>query len=141
MEQLGENTYVRPDQSDRFSDDYKSLKLNTELNKHKANHSHAEAMTRMDIEKQLKEQEIKADLELKKYSYRKKLGWLGIIFGGEKEASKNITATICVLTITGMIVLSICAYNCEDGISKIKDIWSIGTPILTLSLGYLFGKN
>lgn len=134
-------TYTTTDEGSRYAGDYKSLKLNTELDKHKADHSHEENMARMQIDKQLREKEIEAEIDLKKYEYRKKLGWLGVIFGGVESASKNITAIICVLILIGMIWLSVYAYDCDNGILKIKDIWGIGTPILTLSLGYLFGKN
>ena len=134
-------TYITTDEGSRYAGDYKSLKLNTELDKHKADHSHKENMARMGIDKQLREKEIEAEIDLKKYEYRKKLGWLGVIFGGVESASKNITAIICVLILIGMIWLSVYAYDCDNGILKIKDIWGIGTPILTLSLGYLFGKN
>lgn len=99
--------------------------------------SHDEEMAKIANETEIKKAEI--DAETKRQS--KQLGWLGHIFGSPEGASKYITATICLITLIGMIWLSIKAYNCEDGIARIKDIWSIGSPIVTLSLGYLFGKN
>ena len=99
--------------------------------------SHYEEMARISNELKLKEAEINAETKRQ----GRQLGWLGHIFGSPEGASKYITATICITTLVGMVWLSICAFNCVDGISKIKDIWSIGSPILTLSLGYLFGKN
>lgn len=99
--------------------------------------SHDEEMAKISNEAEIKKAEI--DAETKRQS--KHLGWLGHIFGSPEGASKYITATICLITLIGMICLSIKAYNCEDGIARIKDIWSIGSPIVTLSLGYLFGKN
>lgn len=138
---MSETTYTTNSEETRFANDYRSLKLNTELDKHKANHGHEEVMAKLGIDKELKVAEIKSNLELRKYQYKTQLGWLGVVFGGAQVASKYITAIICILVLIGMITLSIIAYNCEDGISKIKDIWGIGTPILTLSLGYLFGKN
>lgn len=138
---MSETAYTSHEQENRFAGDYRSMKLNTELDKHKANHGHEENMAKLGIEKELKEAELANELELKKYTYKTQLGWLGRVFGGVEVASKYITAIICVFVLIGMITLSIIAYDCNDGISKIKDIWSIGTPILTLSLGYLFGKN
>ena len=102
-----------------------------------AKFTHDEEMARIEQQTKIREAEIDAEKE----KHKKNLGWIGCIFGSPEGASKYITATICIATLVGMIWLSICAYNCVDGISKIKDIWSIGTPILTLSLGYLFGKN
>ena len=99
--------------------------------------THVEEMARIANELTLKETEINAETERQS----KHLGWLGHIFGSPEGASKYITATICLITLIAMVWLSIMAYNCEDGIARIKDIWSIGSPIVTLSLGYLFGKN
>lgn len=99
--------------------------------------SHDEEMAKIAKDTKIREAEINAEAE----RYKRQLGWLGRIFGSPDGASKYITATICLITLIGMICLSIEAYNCEDGITRIKDIWSIGSPIVTLSLGYLFGKN
>ena len=98
---------------------------------------HDEEMAKIANEAEIKKKEI--DAETKRRS--KQLGWLGHIFGSPEGASKYITAMICIIMLIAMIWLSICSYNCVDGIAQIKDVWSIGTPILTLSLGYLFGKN
>ena len=99
--------------------------------------SHDEEMAKISNDAEIKKAKIAAETKLQ----TKHLGWLGHIFGSPEGASKYITATICLITLIGMICLSIKAYNCEDGIARIKDIWSIGSPIVTLSLGYLFGKN
>ena len=99
--------------------------------------SHDEEMAKIAKDTKIREAEINAEAE----RYKRQLGWLGRIFGSPEGASKYITATICLITLIAMIWLSIKAYNCEDGIVRIKDIWSIGSPIVTLSLGYLFGKN
>jgi hypothetical protein len=98
---------------------------------------HDEEMAKIANDVEIKKTEIAADTKRQS----KHLGWLGHIFGGPEGASKYITATICLITLIGMICLSIKAYRCEDSIARIKDIWSIGSPIVTLSLGYLFGKN
>lgn len=102
-----------------------------------AQYAHEEEMARIEQERILKEKEI----ELNKERESKQLGWLGCIFGGPEGASKYITATICIIILIAMIILSVCLYDTENGISNIKEIWGIGTPILTLSLGYLFGKQ
>ncbi|AZP43681.1 hypothetical protein EJP81_18245 [Rahnella aquatilis] len=40
-----------------------------------------------------------------------------------------------------LIVLSIYGYQISELSQSIKDIWGVFTPILTLALGYLFGKQ
>ena len=120
-----------------YSYDPSLKKLEIKNSLEQAKFAHDEEMARIDNEAKIKEAEIKS----KDRQHRKELGWLGHVFGNPAGASKYITATICIITLIGMIWLSICAYNCVDGISKIKEIWSIGSPIVTLSLGYLFGKN
>ena len=102
-----------------------------------AKFTHDEEMAKIEQQTKIRGAEIEAEKDI----HKKNLGWLGHIFGSPEGASKYITATICLITLIGMICLSIKAYNCEDGIARIKDIWSIGSPIVTLSLGYLFGKN
>lgn len=44
---------------------------------------------------------------------------------------------ICI----SLVVLVIYDYKINDITQSIKDVWSVFTPILTLSLGYLFGKR
>jgi len=48
-----------------------------------------------------------------------------------------VFSCICV----SLIILVIYGYKISDITQSIKDIWSVFTPILTLSLGYLFGKR
>lgn len=68
----------------------------------------------------------------------KKIGILGIIFGDENHASRNITALICVLfIIMSWIILFADSINDENTIIIREVIF----PIITLSLGYLFGKS
>ena len=120
-----------------YSHDPSLKKLEQKTAHERAKLSHDEEMAKIANELKLKEAEINAETERQS----KHLGWLGHIFGSPEGASKYITATICLITLIAIIWLSIKAYNCEDGIARIKDIWSIGSPIVTLSLGYLFGKN
>lgn len=129
------NSYNTESGNNYSSDTIRKLELRNAQTQ--AQYVHEEEMAKIANETKIKEAEIKAQAK----RHRAELGWLGHIFGSQSGASKYITATICMITLTGMIWLSICTYNCVDGISKIKDIWSIGSPILTLSLGYLFGKN
>ena len=70
-----------------------------------------------------------------------KLGKIGQWFGTGDNASKNITAIICILLIIGGTAVSLYAYACKDDREMVGKIWGAIAPILTLSLGYLFGKK
>lgn len=68
--------------------------------------------------------------------------------GTGKYAKTNIiwyivSATFVVFSCitAAFIVMSIYGYEIKDTSQSIKDIWGIFTPILTLALGYLFGKQ
>jgi len=70
----------------------------------------------------------------------KTLGWLGNFFGGKDNTAMNISGALLILLILfgiGMSILSIA--NCN--LSNLKDIWSVITPIITLTLGYIFGSK
>lgn len=40
-----------------------------------------------------------------------------------------------------LVVMSIYGYEINPVVQSIKDVWGVFTPILTLALGYLFGKQ
>lgn len=69
------------------------------------------------------------------------LGIIGRIFGSSEHASKNITASVCILLILGISIISCWVYYTEQDIAFIKSMWTNISPIITLSLGYLFGKK
>jgi hypothetical protein len=64
-------------------------------------------------------------------------GFLGKMFGGLKNAPSNI-AGLClfILLLTGIVVLFI-----KDLNMTAAEYWKYSTSIITLILGYLFGKN
>lgn len=94
----------------------------------KADHSHEEEMLKLDNEH--------AEKEL-----NKELGLVGQLFGGEKNSSKNITAVINIFLILGATIVSLVVYFCEKDKAFVSSIWTGVLPIITLSLGYLFGKK
>lgn len=71
----------------------------------------------------------------------KNLGTIGCLFGSTEHASKNITATICLSLIIGVSIISCWVYYTKEDITFIKNMWTNISPIITLSLGYLFGKK
>ena len=66
-------------------------------------------------------------------------GILGKIFGNENNAPLNIAGFIaCIAIIVGMVIL----FFPGDKLSiSAKEYWEIFAPIITLILGYLFGKK
>ena len=76
-------------------------------------------------------------LEIKK----KELGWFGIFFGGKELISLNISGMLIIfLLITGLL-LSYKIYNDKTDLDSVVKIWGIITPIITLTLGYIFGSK
>ena len=100
---------------------------------------HQKAMLKEDHEFQLSLQQTqhRHEVEMK----NKDLGWIGFVFGTAENASKNIAALICLILIIGSIVFSCIIYNCGKENSFIETIWQISMPVVTLSLGYIFGKK
>lgn len=63
-------------------------------------------------------------------------GLLGKVFGADNKASTNITGIVVVLlVISGISLLFV------DSKMPAAEYWKVITPIITLALGYLFGKN
>ena len=99
-------------------------------------------------ERSLKQEEHKHQQDIrnlenedKQRTLDKDLGWIGKFFGRAENASKNITATLCILILVGVTIVSAIVYYNERNISNIKGLWDGILPIITLSLGYLFGKK
>lgn len=94
----------------------------------KEDHSHEEEMQKLANERAEKEQS-------------KDLGLVGRLFGGDKNSSKNITAIINIILLIGATAVSLVVYFCEQDKAFVKAIWTGVLPVVTLSLGYLFGKK
>lgn len=63
-------------------------------------------------------------------------GLLGKIFGGKENAPTNIAGFLIVVSFVAGGIAS--ALNTD---TYAKDFWIILSPFITLSLGYIFGKN
>lgn len=101
---------------------------NHEISLKKEDHEHQEKIK--NIENQDKQKTLDKDI-----------GLIGKFFGRAENASKNITATLCILLLVGITIVSAIVYYNERNISNIKELWEGILPIITLSLGYLFGKK
>lgn len=63
-------------------------------------------------------------------------GWLGRLFGSPKNAAVNIGGlALCVALIAGMII------TINPGGSIAVEAWKIISPIMTMILGFLFGRK
>lgn len=69
------------------------------------------------------------------------LGWLGGLFGGKELTALNISGALLILLIIFGVSLSSAAACCSSITLDIKDIWAVITPIITLTLGYIFGNK
>lgn len=96
---------------------------------------------------QLKEQhEHEERMADKKYQHEaninnQALGWFGRLFGSQENASRNITGIICISFVAGATLTSLIVYFSKGDTAFVKKMWEVICPIITLSLGYLFGKK
>lgn len=70
-------------------------------------------------------------------------GWLGRFFGSGKHSPNNIAGLLIILLL--LIAVSyttyMLIYKPETTHSNVLDFWGIITPLITLSMGYLFGNS
>lgn len=71
----------------------------------------------------------------------KELGRIGLFFGTAENSSKNISALICFLLLSAIIVMSGIVYYLDKDKDFIGNLWQMILPVITLSLGYIFGKR
>lgn len=109
------------------------ITLNKEQFKHEQNQ--LKEQHSYDLSKQEKDNAHAQEIE------KVKLGRVGRFFGSGENASKNITATICILLIIGGAIVSLYAYAWKNDKELAGSIWGVIAPIITLSLGYIFGKK
>ena len=70
-------------------------------------------------------------------------GVLGKIWGVPTSIPYNVTALIIILLILTGITYTLCCFNQKstDLTLSITGFWGIITPLITLGMGYLFGKG
>lgn len=90
-----------------------------------------------DFQLQMQQQQHKHESDMKSAD----LGLVGKLFGAEGVASKNITALFLFLAIACVTIVSLFVYWKGRDIEFISKMWGWLSPIITLSLGYLFGKK
>lgn len=88
-------------------------------------------------EERVKDSDHKHELAIQ----RGKMGLLGRLFGADENSSKNITLIIIVFILAIAILLTYQNPDNKDNSDFAYKIWDKVFPIVTLSLGYIFGKN
>jgi hypothetical protein len=90
-------------------------------------------------EKDILENKNKHELNVKD----KELGWFGRAFGGKDLIALNISGTLIILLIIVGVILTFKILNQkeDDRSLSIENAWAIFTPIITLTLGYVFGSK
>lgn len=75
-------------------------------------------------------------------SYREKkliAGWIGVVFGIEDNAPKNIAGFLAVTAMLTGVFINIVQVCKGNAISY--DCWKVFVPIITGALGYIFGRK
>ncbi|MBI3821504.1 MAG: hypothetical protein HY289_02365 [Planctomycetes bacterium] len=63
-------------------------------------------------------------------------GWLGRVFGSPKNAAVNIGGLVAILVVIAGVIMTF-----FPGGATATETWKIVTPIVTMVLGFLFGKK
>lgn len=81
--------------------------------------------------------------KIEKEGKKEERGLLGQFWGSIEHSSNNIAGLFILLLLIIASVYTFSMLCCKpDGYhEKILDFWGIITPLLTLALGYLFGKS
>lgn len=90
--------------------------------------------TKFELPKDKELAKIVIDNENNRSNLNLEIGFLGKIWGHKSHAPYNIAGLVLIVLLVFGIVRS-----CM--VSDIKDLWSIITPIITLTLGYIFGDK
>ena len=84
-------------------------------------------------------QKIVADSRTRLDEKRAEIGWLGLLFGAGKNSGYNVASLVTVLCIcVGLLCMAWKIFKEKD---SPYDVWGQLSPIITLSLGYLFGAK
>ncbi len=100
-----------------------------------------------ELELQREEHQFQLKMQQQQHSHEnelknKEIGWLGKFFGSENNSARNMAITVIILVIFGALSFSICVlFNAQLDNALIKEVWNLVVPIITLALGYIFGKN
>lgn len=126
------NQFVNPDQTG-FVNPIHHLKIA----KQEQNHEQTLLSEKNKHELEVLEKKQKHEIKCK----NKDLGWLGFLFGGKELTALNISGFLIILLILIGCYLTSKVFKSTVDIDNVLKIWSIITPIITLTLGYIFGSK
>lgn len=105
------------------------------------------SVTNNELELQKEDHQFQLKMQQQQHTHEndlktKEIGWLGKFFGASDKGARNIAITTIVLLIAGASAVSIWIYcNNPNDKELISGIWNRIIPVVTLALGYIFGKN
>lgn len=114
-----------------------------EINQLKIKNKHEQIQLKEQHEYDCRLKQIDKEKELE--ILKSKLGFIGRCFGGAIHSSKNITFVICLFTFLYVVVMLLLVFFNEDinneKIDIVNSVFNEAMPVITLALGYLFGKK
>lgn len=106
-----------------------------------------QTVTNHELEMQKEEHQFQLQMQQQQHEHEndlksKDIGWLGKFFGTSDNGARNIAITTIILLLVGASVFSIVVYCCnKEDMTIISNVWNKVIPVITLALGYIFGKK
>lgn len=131
-----QNNYINPTPSGTgFTDP------NAALQHTKLNNSHEQTILKEKNrhEHDLLDKKNKHEKDIK----NKELGWVGFVFGGRDLTALNISGLLIIMLVVIGVIFTFKIICCPKDSQSITvlELWGIFTPLITLTLGYLFGNK
>lgn len=94
-----------------------------------SNNSYSPDPSQIHLEQKKEDHSFELEKINKKHEHEikvmeKELGALGRLLGSYKNASKNITALICITLLIGALIISTIVYYRNNDTSFVKSIWT-----------------
>ena len=92
--------------------------------------------------KELLDTQIKSQ-QLQNEEKVRQRGLLGKLWGASRHSSNNIAGMLILLLLGLGFLYSLGMYirNADDSHQHMLDFWDVITPLITMSLGYIFGHK
>lgn len=138
---------IKGDINSAIKDGFSNSKTQKMLLDHlKTRESHEHEKAKLEAQFQQEKDIAKIKREKEESLLKIQLGRIGRLFGGNKNISHNIVAILISLILLFDIVSSIGIYCWgkeidESELDLIKIIWQESAPLITLALGYVFGRK
>jgi glycerol uptake facilitator-like aquaporin len=96
-------------------------------------------MARLELPNNLRLAEKVLEYETQRTTRSSEMGWIGRIFGNAIEKPGNIAGTAIVVSF--LVLMGVIFASWHDPSFKTDALIPVFTGIITLALGYLFGKG